>query len=306
MHSVITAQAAIIAPIMAAMVVESSVHITQLPILSIARAVNLSPTSLATPIYANARVTSQHLYSLIIITTCLLTLGSQFISTLLLSDFQNTSIASPPNSTMHRMRSDIDMLGTGHQNTNFWNQAPQAFWRFAEHHIPNQKTTPNLVDTGVTLRAAIPWLDEKSRLKLRFYAGKAPTWDARVVCFSPSFENASFVTNSSTMNIQGSLAHNMTYSPLNQSEEGVVYLVNCTMSLDSSISACKVGAKFTLDPLSQAQALGLELLYPDGTRSKFFGVLRSGMSTVDSEWTLNTTFADDQSDAEWSIRRDGP
>lgn len=309
MRSVITAQAAIVTPMVAAMIVESSVHIAQLPILSVARAVNLSPTSLAMPSYTNARATSGYLCSLLVIAICLLTLGGQLISTLLLSDFQDTNIASLPISTIHKMALSSEIEGPLLQQ--FWTQAPQAFWRFAEHHVSTQKTTPNLVDTGVTLRAVIPWLDEKSRLDLSFYTGKAATWDARVVCFSPSLENVSFVADSRSMNIHGSLAYKGADTSIYQTEDFYVGpMVNCTTARFSSISVCAVRRKFTLDQ-SLAQTLGLdphhELVNVVKPMSYLVFRLRYEYPGRGRDFRpFNIAFADDQTDAEWSIRRDGP
>ncbi|KAK8140079.1 hypothetical protein PG984_000145 [Apiospora sp. TS-2023a] len=309
MRSVITAQVAVVTSMVASIIVESSVYITQLPILSIARAINVSPTTLVTLIYTNTRLTSEYLSSLLVITTCLLALGGQFISTLLLSDFRETSIASPPISSMHRMGSIPDIVQVGPQP--FWTQAPQAFWRFAEYHVPNLKTTPNSVDTGVTFRAVIPWPDEKSRLGLSFYTGKTPTWDARVVCFSPSLENASFTADSRSKNIQGSLAYNLTkspftYSPSSQSEDDYTASVNCTMDLFASISVCMADNVFTLDS-SLAQSLGMnqDVVPPKFITSDNYLVFIFMRDTYDG-LGFSITFTGGQSDAEWSIQRDGP
>ncbi|KAK8035723.1 hypothetical protein PG991_001796 [Apiospora marii] len=309
MRSVVTAQAAIVAPMVAAIIVESSVHIAQLPILSIARAVYLSPTSLAMPVYTNARTTSKYLYSLLVITICLLTLGGQFISTLLLSDFQDTSIASPPIFTMHTMGSSWDAMPMGKGYQQFWTQAPPAFWRFAEHHVPNFKTIPNMVDTGITLRAVIPWLDEKSRLDLRFYAGKALTWDARVVCFSPSLRNASFASDGKDLNVQGALAYNATYPPLKETGYGWDP-TNCTTSWSSTISVCRVDHKFTTDPSLAAPPFEIGDYNTYLNDSDNFLVLRLSVGSDALRFNdvpkFKVTFADDQTFTGWSIRRDGP
>ncbi|KAK7968867.1 hypothetical protein PG988_007940 [Apiospora saccharicola] len=198
------------------------------------------------------------------------------------------------------------------EHDDLWKKAPQAFWRFAEHHVPNQKTTPDLVDTGVTLRAVIPWPDESSRLGLRSYAGEAPTWDARVVCFGPLLENMTFVASSASMNTQGSLGYNGTSTVINQTRPGHVFSpINCTTDWISTISLCLVVDKFTLDPWLP-QGLGLDTKHSqplDLTESSNYLVLRTSHNLEDVDPGIipfNIAFANDQNDADWSIRRDGP
>ncbi|KAK7923544.1 hypothetical protein PG985_007615 [Apiospora marii] len=317
MRSVITAQAAVIASMVAAIVVEASVHISQLPILSIARAVNISPTTLATPIYTNARLTSRYFHSLLVITTCFLAIGGQFISTLLLSDFQITSIESLPISKMRRVGSD-SVMGSDSDQNKPWTQAPQAFWRFAEVRVPNQKTPPNIIDTGATARAAIPWLDEKSRVDLSFYKGKAATWDARVICFSPMLEEVNLVVKNGSRKldtetsltteeiiIQGSLAYDYTYSPLHRKEDISTDSINCTLVRDSPVVICAIYNDFIPDSLlvdnveSRDEEKATSFLV-------FKSIQRRFMSHTDLEAYSNITFSHGQSDHDWTIRRDGP
>ncbi|KAK8076638.1 hypothetical protein PG994_003910 [Apiospora phragmitis] len=146
MRSAITAQAAVIAAMIAAIIIESTgVQLSQLPILSITRAVNPFVLSLAMPAYTQIRGSPRSFYlPLVIITTsCVLTLGSQFISTILLSDFEVANISN-------------------------------VLWRFAEYRerTKYQMTHPHIADTGRTLRAFLPLVDEKTRTNLRSYAGE--------------------------------------------------------------------------------------------------------------------------------------
>lgn len=193
MRIAITAHSAVVAAMITSVIVESiGVDLSLLPILSLARAVNLSPLSLAVPASVAFRA-SPRAFSLpfvIIIASCVLTLGSQFISTILLSDFRKDTIAGAIGSAMRMMPTNVDDVWADQP----WIRSPGAYWRFAEYHKPakNQETSPYIVDTGYTLRASLPWTDENSRIKLMYYAGAAAVLDARAVCHSPILKNTSF------------------------------------------------------------------------------------------------------------------
>lgn len=190
---VVTAQSAVITEMVAAIVIESSgVQLSQLPFLSMARAVAISPPALTMSLFSNRGASpSGSFYLALMITVSLLTLGSQFISTLLLTDFQDVKVAGLPNSTMVRMGSTASESLQLKQET--WTRPVNTFWRFAEHHRPVQDTLPSTMkDTGATTRAALPWRDEKTRIELIFYNGMDSSWDARVVFFSPILEDISF------------------------------------------------------------------------------------------------------------------
>lgn len=193
-RSVITAQAAVVATMIASIIIESTgIHLSHLPILSIARAVALSPLDLAIPAFTNLRLSPGTVYLPIVIittTSCFLTLGSQFIATILLSDFGIANIARPAD-VANRTVQPIEEFTLGKP----WNAAPQAFWRFAEYRksTEDRETPPHIADTGRALRAAL-WTDAKSRANLRFYSGEAHLWDARVVYHSPILANATCTT----------------------------------------------------------------------------------------------------------------
>lgn len=192
-RTVITAQAATMTAMIAALFLESAgATLHHLPILSITRAVNISPTSLLKPGLLRLNSASSALYTTLIITTSLLVVLSQFISTFLVSDFATVSIAAPNVSTMLNTTSSEDMTSAQDLTAgiNFFGSAPSFYWRFAEYHEPLQTQPMSInttfTDTGVTFRAAVPFTNQTSRLNLQYYSGLAQLWDARVVCFRPT------------------------------------------------------------------------------------------------------------------------
>lgn len=209
-RTVITTQAAIMTAMIAALFLESAgTTLQNLPILSITRAVNISPTSLLKPGLLRPNSASSALYSSLIITTSLLVVSSQFISTMLVSDFASVSIAAPNFSTMLNTTSyqDVTNVADLPPGINFFGSAPSFYWRFAEYHEPLQTQPMSInttfTDTGVTFRAAVPFVNQTSRLNLQYYSGLAQLWDARVVCFRPTLSSATFVMETPAAYLDG-------------------------------------------------------------------------------------------------------
>ncbi|KAK7913905.1 hypothetical protein PG985_011608 [Apiospora marii] len=130
MRSVMTAQAAIVAAMIAAVIVESAgVHLSELPFLSIARSVTLSPVSLALPILKNTCVAPGMVFPSFIVMTSLLMLRSQLISTILFFDMGDIYIPGPANHTMHKVLAHQSVLESGQEDVgfDFLSSVPDAF-----------------------------------------------------------------------------------------------------------------------------------------------------------------------------------
>lgn len=73
-----------------------------------------------------------------------------------------------------------------------WTNRP-SFPTFAEYAEPPPQNLPEHVsDTGVRLRALLPYNDAQSRETLSNYTGKAMVLDSRVSCQSPHLSNLTF------------------------------------------------------------------------------------------------------------------
>ncbi|KAK8022118.1 hypothetical protein PG993_012885 [Apiospora rasikravindrae] len=288
-RSVITAQATVLAAMIAAILVES--------------------TGLARPVSTSFRVSPGAVYLplIIIMTSCVLTLGSQLASTILLSDFGIANIARPADFTNR-------LVSTRTPTTLFepWKSPPQAFWRFAEHHEQNreQNNLSHIADTGRTLRAALPWVDQKSRVNLRSYSGPTEIWDARVVCHGPELTNASFVeeldaeSKKTAIRSQGSVVYNETDYPLPPGEQLGPDFYNCTIPREVAISICRVSGS------SRLKSLVYESSEKDNTTSSAVdGYILFSLESPDSDLPKGASglnFTQGQSGTVWSARREGP
>ena len=143
------------------------------------------------------------------------TTSLQFSSTVLLSDLRIGQLPGLPvrrNSTVdfkyiHNWHGNVPEMGeiSGYTypiqlRTSTWLRPPSAFPAFAEFSRP--VSSPDGVDdTGVLLRAFLPFADAQSRESIRNYSGLATVLDSRVSCQAPKlsglslnlFTNATYV-----------------------------------------------------------------------------------------------------------------
>ncbi|KAK8017724.1 hypothetical protein PG993_014050 [Apiospora rasikravindrae] len=252
MRAVITMQAAAVTSMISALFLESAnTELLHLPLLSITRAVRLSPVSLLLPYILGRKGPFKATYSLIILLSSVLVVVSQFVSTILLSDFASIHIAGPENSTSiyfaDPVFSVVDSVLFSNRNNLFGN-APSAFWRFAEYREDPEneenQATSGYADTGVTIRAAIPWAEESSRLRLMRYSGTARMWYARVLCVSPSLSNVILKTINNTIpktpsTITGNFIIDHAHPNLIRSgrNDGNSFF-NCSLHLDNGVVIC--------------------------------------------------------------------
>ncbi|KAK8127279.1 hypothetical protein PG984_008387 [Apiospora sp. TS-2023a] len=190
LRAAVSLQTAVITPIVASLLLEvKGTRTHTMPLVSIVRAVSVSPTSLLRPTLSEFGP-----YSIVIIISSLLSTATQLISTILISDFATTSIASPATTRTLRIGGILPS-----QRYDLYTAAPANYWRFAEYTetLPQQ---PGTVDTGISFRAAIPFTDQSSRIRLLHYSGLHPVWNSRVACTTPTLLNASWDPDSESIN----------------------------------------------------------------------------------------------------------
>ncbi|KAB8204859.1 hypothetical protein BDV34DRAFT_235611 [Aspergillus parasiticus] len=119
--------------------------------------------------------------SMLVIIEVLVTVASQFLSTILISDFMDSSFISSNNLTEVGIFRPL-----GFTEAAWWRVPPASSWTFGEL-TESFSQGPNFHDTGHTYRAFIPFQDEAQRTSLRSFQGPAEVMDQRVVCVSPSF-----------------------------------------------------------------------------------------------------------------------
>ncbi|KAF4177464.1 hypothetical protein CNMCM8694_002295 [Aspergillus lentulus] len=118
---------------------------------------------------------------MLVIVEVLVTVASQFLSTILISDFMNSSFINSNNLTEVGIFSPLGSAGAA-----WWRVPPASGWTFGEL-AETFSQGPNFHDTGHTYRSFIPFQDEAQRTSLRSFQGPTEVMDQRVVCVSPSF-----------------------------------------------------------------------------------------------------------------------
>lgn len=86
-----------------------------------------------------------------------------------------------------------------------WYRKVSQYASFAEYSEPPYEAD-GVSDTGVTLRAFLPFRTAQDREKLKSYKGKAAVLDARVSCQVPQFKNATLNVDYGRTRFRGSLA----------------------------------------------------------------------------------------------------
>ena len=164
--------------------------------VSIARFSNSGPDAFwRSMLFRNAFIEMP--FRLLLILLFLITLGSQFTSTILLSDLgQGTVITASTTSTntsgFSYAEADYDAHTIEVENANspfyttpnYWTTDPTVFQSFAEYSEAGY-TSDGLDDTGLTLRAFLPYADATARQLVRDFQGMATVFDTRIVCTRP-------------------------------------------------------------------------------------------------------------------------
>ncbi|KAK8009459.1 hypothetical protein PG991_012010 [Apiospora marii] len=270
-RSAITAQAALITSMVASILVESAgVNIEDLPMLSVLRAIKVSPLNLLIPnvLKGGPRRLIGALCTAAIVISSVMTIVSQLTSTILLSDFNTTPIPGPQ--AVENLVIGGFVIG-GDSNNYGYGSAPANWWRFAEYNGSARNVTEvgntTFTDTGRVFRAAIPSSDQVFRENLRHYEGPANSWDARVVCLNPKLSHISFSTNDyyDTAELHGTVDFDLTndtYSGLRvgTSANGTQASFTCTVPYRDGASICILDSDISLKaPTEDVQPIYSEM-----------------------------------------------
>ncbi|KAI9859413.1 MAG: Mitochondrial outer membrane protein iml2 [Trichoglossum hirsutum] len=120
----------------------------------------------------------------LLVTTTLLI---QFSSTVLLSDLSTQMIVGNTNTTSRATNFRSSGGSRINPTMTSWSATSFAYPSFAEYREPPDIDQIGIKDTGMTLRAFLPYPDALSRTQLHTYSGKATVLDARVICMRPQF-----------------------------------------------------------------------------------------------------------------------
>lgn len=139
---------------------------------------------------------------------------SQFLMLILLTDVSIRSTAGLVSTidlpySLHFIdmenRSFIGSSQFIEQSAGAWYRKLSQYASFAEYTEPSYEAD-GISDTGVTLRAFLPFRTAQERENLKSYKGKATVLDARVSCQVPQFRNATLGYDRGSFRLQGSLA----------------------------------------------------------------------------------------------------
>ncbi|KAF6810113.1 hypothetical protein CSOJ01_06525 [Colletotrichum sojae] len=179
------------------MIERAGVPLHSVPLISMLRAISASPYSLLTAFVLPRQ--KKPIYIFALVASVLLTVGFQFASTALLSDFNLVDVTSA------RTVADVSLYGNSaaygnsadenRKGLKLWNSQPLTYFRFAEHpRTPTdvEQLLDSFGDTGHILRALLPFETEASRSRLRRYQGPAVVLDSRVACVRPDIKGIVF------------------------------------------------------------------------------------------------------------------
>ena len=226
MRTVVSLQASILTSMLAGVIIEQTgTPLLYAPLYSAMRALRGSPQDLLRwhSFQANNRM-SLVVFALISIELLVL-ISSQFMSTVLISDFSESRFKMAINSTT------VDNSSFYIDSHSYWDTIPAASWRFAKYSETPMKGS-DFVDTGHTYRAFLPLSDEGQRTSLREFSGPALVKDDRVLCVSPLLTNLTFRTNGvSSWILTGNLKIAKSYPMLNNTPTNGTIRLDCALSL---------------------------------------------------------------------------
>ncbi|KAH7095583.1 hypothetical protein FB567DRAFT_512918 [Paraphoma chrysanthemicola] len=197
LRTAVDLQAALGSAILASLLLESGfgVQLHQVAGLSSMRAGGTSPWSFAWYAMEGLWRSVSHgrrFRGLYLVGGCLLLTSSllQFASTLLLSDLRTGPLVADV--SMSQVRPDLSYLATVSGNTqgiprgSAWTTNPPSYPVFGEYHEPIRNREDGVADTGLLLRAFLPYKLADDRQRLSSYSGNALVMDARVSCQAPT------------------------------------------------------------------------------------------------------------------------
>lgn len=238
----IAAQSTICTSMLAALMMEMvPFTATSSAILSIKRFAGGDPWTL---LLANG--SKKWILLLLIISTCLNSIVSQFISTFLISDLAEGQMSGDPRTYRYPSTSPLHIK---------WEPdwpflSPPSFPTFAEYTEPSPQAS-DVDDTGVSLRGLLPIGLSTIRESIHNYSGMGTILNSRVVCMRPSLRditisdardansfiiNGTFIPPESMVNVNGIIngtikveTHSGVHSPL-------MNLDQCSLSFSCPLS----------------------------------------------------------------------
>jgi hypothetical protein len=296
-------QAAIASAILASLLLESQsgIHLYQTASMSTMRTGSVSPWTFALCVleeFWRSTAKSRRNYHVYAMATCLLITTSvvQFSSTLLLSDLELGPLKGivVPSKVRPSMLFCVDSPQRIARDS-AWTTDPLNYATFGEYHEQPSETAEGIADTGILLRAFLPYAAAGSRQRLATYTGNALTIDARVACQAPS------ITDLDVQGFNGQIAGIV--SPTTNAtilQSIIPTSFNCTIAGPDQITICQLGQSSEdfmgslKSQFEKSTAYGTAFLVIDGSRLAVMGkewlTIKAGSSWT-NEISLSLCFA---------------
>lgn len=168
------------------------VSVTESAAISLFRFTNPGPSALLSPLCRSYKAKFP-LAGLLILLLTLITISSNTISTFLVSDldiavlsgdYSSTVPAFGVNITKQRFK-DLDYFDAG---PSFYRRKPEQYPSFAERTLTSVKNSSGLYDTGIILRAFLPFSSGIDRSHIKYFNGTAASLMTRTVCAKPKYD----------------------------------------------------------------------------------------------------------------------
>ncbi|ORY01185.1 hypothetical protein BCR34DRAFT_606027 [Clohesyomyces aquaticus] len=172
------------------------------PTLSITRSASSGPQNLLWAFLHSSPTLSDIVYLLPFLGIFATSITSQFTSTILLSDFNQTMVLGQsqritlPYGVLYEKVSELNQLGVGGdiegqalqaRGYNHWKSRPLVYPTFAEYNGDPYEAS-DLRDTGRTIRALIPYSGQTDRMSLVEFNGATTLINTVVVCVRPTLD----------------------------------------------------------------------------------------------------------------------
>ncbi|KAF6828804.1 hypothetical protein CMUS01_08442 [Colletotrichum musicola] len=132
---------------------------------------------------------SSFLLRITLLCLALTTIASQFTSTLLVADLERSHIISFPRQASGAYCPDPEAYISdpviNKQPRHYWLQKPRLSETYAEHTEPGLEVD-GVDDTGLSIRALLPFVSPETREKLQVFQGTARVINSRNICVRPN------------------------------------------------------------------------------------------------------------------------
>lgn len=230
-------QAGICISMLAALLLERfEAPLYEVPIISMMRHNSGGPYNLSWMVTTGSFRGIRSWKLVITIVIALTTLGSNLTSTILFSDLSDGSVTGNADTTDVAFGSNRSAQAfLLHRGVDYWKARPASYPIFAELS-QNPIVSEGVKDTGLTLRALLPYAKSDQRTSLRSYIGQTSILDARVTCVRPNIQAKAaliygFTNMTGFISFHGSLAYS-TPLPILDFDDGFYEATfNCSVPL---------------------------------------------------------------------------